>query len=350
MTTVSSGNNPAHGFCNFFSSIIGTADFPHLLQNLVLSDLSIQNRIVVMYKILIATDFSRAAASAADYALRIACSCGMNLSIVHIYSVGLPMVAEETTVSQDSLYDLAENDSLRRLSSLEAKLNQDAEQLCNDGFKPLIEVFSTIGVPAAGIISFFNQKDMSIIVMGIKPEERYLGTLPGSTIRKLIKWTSVPVLLVPMSFPPVPIRQIVFATDLGDSEITALDFLAQIASAYHSDLLIFHNRKSAEEGRRFLRKEKRFLDKVAQAIDYPKVFYRHKQKDTIEEALAVLEKDSAADMLAMVHKKHSLIGELLGGDKTLKMISRTRVPLIIFPQGFTTSPGPASLGERQLHN
>ncbi|PWS30452.1 universal stress protein [Pedobacter paludis] len=303
-----------------------------------------------MYKILIATDFSRAAASAADYALRMACSCGMNLSIIHIYSVGLPMVAEGTMFSQDSLYDLAEKDSLERLSLLEAKLNQDADQLCNDSSKPLIEVFSTIGVPAAGIKSFFNQKDMGMIVMGIKPEERYLGTLPGSTIRKLIKWTSVPVLLVPMNFPPVPIQQIVFATDFGDSDITALGFLAQIASAYHSDLLIFHNRISAEKGGQFLQKEKKFLDKVAQAIDYPKVFYRHKQKDTLEEALAVLDKNAEADMLAMVHKKHSMIEELFGGDKTLRMISRTRVPLIIFPQSFATSPGPARLGERQVHN
>lgn len=350
MTTVISGNNPVHGFCFFIFSIIGTADFPHLLPDLVLSDLYLQNRPVVMYKILIATDFSRAAASAADYALRMACSCRMNLAIVHIYSVALPMVADGTMVSQDSLYDFAERDSLERLSALAAKLNLDADRLFGNGFKPSVEVFSTIGVPAAGIKSFFNQKDMGMIVMGIKPEERYSGTLPGSTIRKLIKWASVPVLLVPMDFPIVPLRQIVFATDFGDSEITALDFLAEIASAYHSDLLIFHNRISAEKGRQFLQKEKKFLDKVAQAIDYPKVFYRHKQKDTLEEALAVLDKNAEADMLAMVHKKHSMIEELFGGDKTLRMISRTRVPLIIFPQGFATSPGPARLGERQLHN
>jgi nucleotide-binding universal stress UspA family protein len=302
------------------------------------------------YKILIATDFSRAAASAADYALQMACLCRMNLAIVHIYSVVLPMVADGTTIFQDSLYDLAEADSLERLSALAAKLNLDADRLCGDGFKPLIEVFSAIGVPAAGIKSFFNRKDMGMIVMGIKPEERYSGTLPGSTIRKLIKWASVPVLLVPMDFPPVPLRQIVFTSDFADSEIAVLDFLAGIASAYHSDLLIFHNRISMEKGRLFLQKEKKFLDKVAQEIDYPKVFYRHKQKDTLEEALSVLEKNSEADMLAMVHKKHSIIGELFGGDKTLRMISRTQVPLIIFPQNFATNPGPARLGERQLHN
>lgn len=301
------------------------------------------------YKILIATDFSRAAASAADYALRMGCSCGMNLTIVHIYSVALPMVADGTMISQDSLYDLAEKDSLERLSALAAKLNLDANQICADGFKPLIEVFSTIGVPAAGIKSFFNQKDMGMIVMGIKPEERYPGNLPGSTIRKLIKWASVPVLLVPMDFPPVPLRQIVFASDFEDSDITALNFLAEIAAAYRSDLLIFHNRLSVERGRQFLQKEKKFLDKVAQAIDYPKVFYRHKQKDTLEEALEVLEKNTEADMLAMVHKKHSMIGELFGGDKTLRMISRSLVPLMIFPQGFATSLSPARLDTSKLH-
>ncbi len=286
-----------------------------------------------MKTLLIATDFSCASASAADYALEMACFCRWNLVILHVYSPPIPMVAEGTVLDQDRLYDLAERESLQKLSVLSDKLTNSANHLLGTDFQPSIQIISIIGVPSVAIKSFSFQNQIDMIVMGIKPERYFAGILPGSTIRSLIKSSRVPILLIPRDFPALRPRHIAFASTFGEFDFQALTLLAELARDCASDLLIFHNLRPMEKGRIFIAQEKQFLDRIAIAIDYPKIFYRRKHKHTLLEAVEALEKNDDLDILAMVHKGHKLIGQIFGADLTLRMISRTQVPLLIFPQG-----------------
>ncbi|RYZ50141.1 MAG: universal stress protein [Sphingobacteriales bacterium] len=290
-----------------------------------------------MRTLLVATDFSPAADAAAKYALQMACHCKLNLILVHVYSPVVPMIAEGTVLDQGQLYDLADKSSLDRLTALSNELSLAASRFLGPDFQPDIRLSPMIGIPSAAIKSLLENSTVDIVVMGIKPGERFSGILPGSTIRSLVRSSKVPILLIPQTFPALRPRQIAFASNFTDGDAQVITVLARIARDFGSGLLIFHNLRASEKGRGFMAREKQFLDNIASSVDYPKIFYQRRYKHTLTEAVAVLERNNDMDLLAIKHHAHHPIGEFFGADRVLRMISGTRIPLFVFPYGFATS-------------
>lgn len=292
---------------------------------------------IPMSQIMIATDFSKAASIAADYALQLACYGAKDLIIFHVFTVPMPMISEGTPFSADQLYEIAEQDAMQKLSALRIRLLADAGALyAHTGFVPSISQYTVMGAVTVSIKAFFDENALDLVVIGSRKKGPLGFKIPGSTGRGLIKSGVMPLLLVPAGYRCLPPREITFASDFEVTELGALNMLCEIALPFNANLSIFHNRSKEHKIHGFTQQEQNFLDRVSRTVDYPRIFYKHKQKNNLELALEILQRSQGTDMLAMVHRKHGIIGELLGADHTLRIASSIIVPLLIFPGHFTS--------------
>lgn len=281
---------------------------------------------------LIATDFSPAATHAAEYACCLASYTGQDLLLIHVFSVPRPMVAEGTAMLISDLYERAEAESLSSLDALKVHLMREISANAIDtGFMPEISVVSVIGKAEMTIQSFFSEHEISMVVLGINPGRRNLPRLMGSILHHLIKRGVMPLLLVPANYCFKPVKRIVFSSNLLASEIVLMAMVNHILSAFNSELLIFHHSQSDDEQSSPLKTAEAFLNRVCQQLDFSRIYYHPANGQSLELELADFLDQQLADMLVMVHRQHSFVGQLFGQDRTLLMVARTEVPLLILP-------------------
>lgn len=136
-------------------------------------------------RILVATDFSDAAAAALAWAVDAARAMSLPLILAHV-------VHETEVPSQWRAY--AEESDEERVAGARAKLAHLAQHAC----APVsCEIVVAIGRPAEGIASIAQEHRAGLIVAGLTSEQGALARRPGSIAYPVLCQARVPVLVVP---------------------------------------------------------------------------------------------------------------------------------------------------------
>lgn len=145
---------------------------------------------ITLRKMLLATDFGEAAETALAYARELARMCGATLHIFH--------AVEEISAKLASIDSTVPN-----FSDLQVRIERDAhhqlENLLTEEDRRMLHAITILRVsntPEAAIVSYANEVDIDLIVMGTHGRGPLAHFLMGSVAERVVRTARCPVLTV----------------------------------------------------------------------------------------------------------------------------------------------------------
>ncbi|MDR6782782.1 nucleotide-binding universal stress UspA family protein [Pedobacter africanus] len=286
-----------------------------------------------MKNILVPTDFSLAAKNAGAYAMHLAREIKTNIKLCNaiMVPVEIPVAAHVATplIAFETLEQEAEASLQRLAMKMEA-----AEEFAtpSDGYRPAVEFATGIGSVSFVVNDLTRHKDVGMVVMGMSGAGGVTQFLMGSNSRAMVENARLPVLLVPKAATFRRIHKIAFATDLSKADIAVIHVLAGFARTLNAQLLLAHITSKDEKITEAEQKEiDGFLNDITNKVNYPKIYYRHILDKGVDEGLDWLADHADVQVLAMVHRQHSILYRLFKGSHTQRLRKHIEIPLMVFP-------------------
>jgi len=193
----------------------------------------------VIKRILFATDFSRWAQRAEDYACALACSWRASLTVLSVAEFP-PGLNPDYLVNQQYLADL-----LKHASAQLVDLKGRAE-----GRGIAVTTRVATGLPSEEVISAAREEDSDLIVVGTRGKTGLAHILLGSTAERVIRGAPCPVLSVRTDSAdledervlarPVRLERILVPVDFSDCSLDALEYAVVVAQQAKASLMLLH--------------------------------------------------------------------------------------------------------------
>jgi nucleotide-binding universal stress UspA family protein len=190
-------------------------------------------------RILFATDFSRWAKRAEDYACSLACSWRASLTVLGVAEFP-PGLNPDYPVNQQYLADL-----LKQASSQLVDLKVRAERR---GIAITTRVAT--GIPSEEVVTVARAEDSDLIVVGTRGKTGLAHILLGSTAERVIRGAPCPVLTVRTEpadaedngtlSRPITLERILVPVDFSDCSLDALEYAVVVAQQAKASLLLLH--------------------------------------------------------------------------------------------------------------
>ncbi len=191
-------------------------------------------------RILLATDFSRWARRAEDYAFALACSWKATFTVLTVAEFP-PGLNPDYPVNQQYLADL-----LKNASSQLVDLKGRAERR---GIAVTTRVAT--GIPSEEVITAARAEDSDLLVVGTRGKTGLAHVLLGSTAERVIRGAPCPVLAIRMepadaeqeegtSSRPVTLERILVPVDFSDCSLDALEYAVAVAQQAKASLMLLH--------------------------------------------------------------------------------------------------------------
>lgn len=283
-----------------------------------------------MRQILVLTDFSGNANHAAKAALIFGEKLHADLLLMNNMA-GIPM-APELTDSGNAGEELSweSEESRVRLESLKGHLEMLVSDFAAERYKPAINKLLTEGLLGENINAVNILHKLQLIVMGGETGNFFEHLLSGSHTRTVVENAPCPVLIIPEEYNFEKLKKVVFATNLDTKQVKHIKWLIDLEKLFDFNLEIvyvslFDTGEETDE-----QKEIRFATQLAK-LKYPKLLVRDVSGKEILPRLGRLCAETGADLLALVHYRHSFFSRLLNSSNTDYAIRHQQLPLLIFP-------------------
>lgn len=268
--------------------------------------------------LLVPTDFSPLSRVAAFYAAELAKSLHAGIVIAAVIN---PNPTSETLLHTKKLEE-----------EMIASADRDAQNLMREirqkvADPPPLEFHTATGFPVdevvAGLVKQFNA---DMIVMGSKGATGLGKVLLGSNAVAVINNSTVPVAVIPENASFVPLKRIVYATDMS-SYREETQTLAMFASLFDAALNILH--VLPEDSAKDI-DTKKIVKELVELTNYDRISFDVLRSDDIPEAVDAFVIRTGADLLAMFTHHLDFYEKLFGRSVTRRMAFHTRVPLLTF--------------------
>ncbi|NCD72540.1 universal stress protein [Mucilaginibacter agri] len=285
-----------------------------------------------MKTILVPTDFSPAAKNAARYAMHIAKGLKANVLLCNaiLIPAEAPMAGTVIWPFEDygSLKETAEHELNRFANNLKA---HEWEFATSDGFRPQVNIGSGIGRVVDVVSEAFNTQKAAFAIMGMANPGNLSRFFLGSNSKELIEAATFPLILVPSDFAFAKITKIAIATDLSDGDIEVIHSIASFARHFNAEILVVHITDGFYNEKASKKIIDDFLRQITNKANYPKIYYRHVVDLDVNNGLEWLSEHGRVDMLAIIHRKHSVWHHIFQGSHSQKIAKQINIPLMIYP-------------------
>ncbi len=283
-----------------------------------------------MKNVIIATDFSENAKSAASYGYALATQLKSNVVLFNamITPAAIPQAGMVAWPVEE--YDLLIDDGKNELTLWKQQLEDIATK---SDFKPVIKCVSEVGQVTDVLKTVTAKHETELVVIGTHGNSGLGEFLLGNHTQNLISEATKPLLLISPDTTFKPVKKIAFATDFNNlkADLKTIYDLIPIARMLNAELLITH---VAAEKADLIGLEKSLTDilvDVSNKADYPNIYYRLIKNDHIEHGLEWLCEQGQVDMLAMVHRHNGFYDKLFNRSHTQKMARNIHIPLLVLP-------------------
>lgn len=286
-----------------------------------------------MKPILVPTDFSGSAENAARYALHVARYMKTNIKLCHAF-----LVPEKFAMAGQAGFPAYEYSSLKTetsllLTGLARKLDEESHAAASKySFHPGIECMSEVGVLPEMVSELIDEKQNSLVILGMSDINATAKSILGSSSRSLIERGGFPLLLIPAGFVFNEVRKIAFATDLRAEDIDVLHSLSGFARYFDAEILVVHVNDDRKHHNEYVKKEDAFLNNITAKVNYDKIFFRRINNAHVGEGLDWLTEHGNIDVLVMIHRPLGFLERLIKGSYTKKQADRIHIPLMVFPE------------------
>jgi nucleotide-binding universal stress UspA family protein len=173
--------------------------------------------------IMVPVDFSEASKKAVNYGLSLALEFEARLVLAHI----VPYDALAYLTAKTRLLELIPADCRNRI---------------------VYEIVVKSGEVRQEVLGIIEDQKIDLVVMGSRGRSYFERMLLGSVTERMLRKLHVPILTVshvdpekePHKAEPIPVRRLLYATDLSDGSEAGLEFAIRFARAFDAHLTVVH--------------------------------------------------------------------------------------------------------------
>ncbi|WP_316766441.1 universal stress protein [Pedobacter frigiditerrae] len=283
-----------------------------------------------MKNILVPTDFSIAAENAAHYAINFAKAQKSNIILCNAYKV-----PSESPIAAQVAWPLIEEVDLEiesdsSLNELVHKLDNEKLTVANN-YCPQITFESEKGEVCQVVKEFVTRKNIDLVVMGMAGAGQLVQWALGSNSKEMIDKADFPVLYVPYVAKYKSIKTIAFSTNLSIDDLEPLQYLCKMATNLDAEIVVYHiTSYELEQIERVEGRNLAYYNDVIKKLAYDNIRFENIWHSDIDEGFRWIRNNKEIDLVAMVHRQHSLLDKLLNGSYAHKLSRFTEIPLLIF--------------------
>lgn len=277
--------------------------------------------------IIILTDFSENAASAAETGLALSSKLGTDLLLYHTY-IDYPALPYASGGGWDlEEYPLKKKQALQRMECLLEGLESLATQSAQEDRQPTISFLIEDGDLGVELSNLLENRSVEMIVMGARSEHPD-DPLSGDDTKAVIRHADRPVLVVPAGTIINQVHKIVFATDFEPEDLEAIRYIKKLCQLFGFGMEVIHvdldKSKTADRETAF----KDSLDALhATGVQYEKL----NGKDLVRRINQFVS-EKAPVILALRHHHYPFFIDLFVQSKSKELLAKQKTPLLIFPQ------------------
>src|SRR5215469_8018713 len=174
-------------------------------------------------KIMVPVDFSEPSKKAVNYGLSLASEFKSRLVLTHIAAF------------DSAIYDKAK---MQLLQLIPADYRDQLD----------FEIIVKAGDIRQELLAIVDENEIDLVVMGSRGRSYFERMLLGSVTERMLRKLHVPILTVSHLDPekdlhkpePIPLRRLLYATDLSDGSEAGLEFSIRLARAFDANLTVLH--------------------------------------------------------------------------------------------------------------
>jgi len=271
--------------------------------------------------ILVPVDFSLASQKALEYALNLMNKELDKVILFHVYALPIPdpeISFEIMSKMGESYHELAQTQITKLIEKTRLEHGTDLN----------IAGEAVPGFPADAILNQIKEKQVDLVVMGMRGQNKFLKKLIGTTASWVTKRTEVPVIVVPESGTYRKIRKIAYATNLEEEDIIALDSVIKLANQLESEIHCVHIQKQEEILDTYKKEllEEAYQDELVHGTIHVNI---EKDEDILRGLNKYVELENI-DLLVMLTHHKSILKRITSGSITWDMTFQSKVPVWIF--------------------
>lgn len=275
----------------------------------------------MIYKILIATDFSKNATHARNYGLNLANTLKADVIIFNAYEIPISSMGTHTfrnykeVFKKNSINKLAEE--IKEAKSLFKNINISFEYVCD--------------ISKNAILERSNKADVDLILLGSKGESKISEKLFGGTCSKVINKTKKPLIIVPIQAEIKIPKKIVLATDLF-LNVDLITTLKKIAKRLISNIDIITVLNSKDDEKSILSRQLKVNTILEKKMKYNSHRFHLINNNSIENGILNYIKENKVHLLTLIPKHRSFWENLIKISLSKKIANNSTIPLLIIPE------------------
>jgi nucleotide-binding universal stress UspA family protein len=268
-----------------------------------------------MKTILIPTDFSDTARNALNYALAL---FGADHRYILMNSFTEPSSGTSSMISlRDVLQEASEDSLAEEVDYLKTELNHPDLKL---------EAISVYGETASAISVTANKEEVDVIVMGTTGASGMKEVFIGSSAAGVLQKANCPVITVPKNHVYKAIKNVVFASDLKETEIVELPAVfTDLIKKSNAAITVVTVQKEAMPVGELEADEGYGLH--TQLQDYQHDFKMIESED-VEAGIANYAHEIKADLIVTIPRKGSWFNRLFNPSVSKKLVQHIDMPLM----------------------
>jgi nucleotide-binding universal stress UspA family protein len=275
-----------------------------------------------MKTIIIPIDFSDNAEKALKYALKLSEKLSAKVFLLHSYYT-IHSNVHESLNKLDVVLQKAEKLSNEQLKEFYNKVSPDAAYN--------VEFISGGKSVVNEIISQVKEKNIDLVVMSTEGISSKLGRLFLDTnTSQVVEQASCPVIVIPGDTKEehMEMKNMVYATQYLESDISNLKALAEMAVLFGSKIEVIHvSEHESEEVKQLLPE---FEQRVKKEVPTIQPSFKLLQGDDVEETLENYLGNNSADLLIMSTRNRDFMDNLFEKSITKSMAQYLSIPLMVF--------------------
>lgn len=277
-----------------------------------------------MKTLIVLTDFSNTATSAAKYAAALTHQFSVSRFIL-FNSYEFKPVATDIPMPNQVSMELLRQESLKKLEDLRDELRTFVNENTS------IELLATEKNLLIAVHSLSEQYHAELTVMGITGMNSLERAIIGSNTISIAREISTPLLLLPNGSKFEKINKVVFATDLKSDLQSSAIAIKNIVTALNARLLLLNIEKSgAEKFNTDMIKEQAMLHEVWDNED-PE-YYFNENEDIAAGIIEFIENHDVQLVIA-IQKKHGFFERIFHKSITMRLTYQTPIPLLLLQEG-----------------
>ncbi|WP_430899955.1 MULTISPECIES: universal stress protein [unclassified Paraflavitalea] len=272
-----------------------------------------------MFQILAPVDFSPASTVAARTAAKLALDFQAHLHLLYAYN--LPIPVPET--------DFLQLNASALQAEYQHQMNELVEELQKTGLTAISNTV-LLGNPKEAILEFAEENRSDLIVLGLKGSGGGLAKMIGSTTTKVLRNTSIPLMLIPADFEAINFQKIVIAVDeFSDIRRHPIRCIKELVHRYHAILTLLHINKSENSVELF--PEIRKIDWMQYFPEATLSFETFYHTD-VNQGLMEYTESHHTNLLTLLSHRHQFIERIFKEPFSVGLSYKSRIPLLLLPE------------------